>query len=793
MNDFLKKMFIDQAKPAMKRHSNAGGSSSGGVIEVDKLPSPTIPDPSSSGPVTNTGYIEKVYFNTSLSEEEVIAELDKLTYAEGLPMNVLLLKPDRSMILAVMKQGTMTAIADMATETYFWVNSDASTNMQIPFVGWNPDFNGELEINSEVVSDFNGLACGAENDKITNLLNMAAMLPNPEVDIEAVYKLPDETLWMIENNEWTELVERPDLETLEVTENGTYTPSVENTYYDEVNVNVPSPTGTLNIANNGTHDVKSYASANVNVPIPSGYIKPSGTMKVTKNGTFDVSSKAYVKVEDIPYLDNMSISRNGSYTVKKYNNVEVNVPVPDGYIVPEGTLKITENGTHGVGDYLQVEVDVNSSTIPEGYVDTNREIIEVDSLPNPDIKKIVPSTGYVGTVHFNTSLTTENSVIEEIYTAGYTKVDGTDMSVILVDSDQSTVLAFLRNPWAIVDIAKNTYYWVSKSAASLVGNAYVGWNPDFNGEIVINDRVTSNYIDGVPVGAKNYMLQNILYSRDYINEEAIYKLPDGTLCMHENDEWIVINNKILGEITTVNETGFVKTEDGVCVNVNMNVEYIEDEKVDTTSIVPENSKSMAKINYIGGMSYLEDGTFKPAKITEIISGDTILTLPDIVGHGLENCYNVIDFDNKKIIQRVATITYSRDDVTFVYEETEGSCGYGVPKPTDFKGYYNGNPALFAASKFVVGSIEDPSKRSDNIGEIVTNVSTIKFTAIFARGTTEAEVKDAFDGLSIVYELATPIELPLTACNYIKVANEVKFSDKPVPFKITYCKDATETV
>lgn len=789
MNDFLKKMFIDEAKPALDRHSGSGSSGGGGIIEVDVLPSLTIPDPSSIGPVPNTGYVESVSFNTSLSEEEVLAELKKLTYVaqEGSSAETyaLLMAMDTTnnvptgylltMRNPMAEEGVYAyAIANMLpliNGTYtseediiIWMDSSTAANGG-SFAGWNPSFSNNLDIKGEAIPDENGIPVGTENDKITNLFYMAAMVPNPEVDIEAVYKLPDETLWMIENNEWTELVERPDLETLEVTENGTYTPSVENTYYDEVNVNVP---------------------------IPSGYIKPSGTMKVTKNGTFDVSSKAYVKVEDIPYLDNMSISRNGSYTVKKYNNVEVNVPVPDGYVVPEGTLKITENGTHGVGDYLEVEVDVNNSTIPEGYVDTNREIIEVESLPNPDIKKIVPSTGYVGTVHFNTSLTTENSVIEEIYTVDYTKVDGTDMSVILVDSDQSTVLAFLRNPWAIVDIAKNTYYWVSKSAASLVGNAYVGWNPDFNGEIVINDRVTSNYIDGVPVGAKNYMLQNILYSRDYINEEAIYKLPDGTLCMHENDEWIVINNKILGEITTVNETGFVKTEDGVCVNVNMNVEYIEDEKVDTTSIVPENSKSMAKINYIGGMSYLEDGTFKPAKITEIISGDTTLTLPDIVGHGLENCYNVIDFDNKKIIQRVAAITYSRDDVTFVYEEIEGSCGYGVPKPTDFKGYYNANPALFAASKFVVGSIEDPSKRSDNIGEIVTNASTIKFTAIFARGTKLAEIQDAFDGLSIIYELATPIELPLNACNYIKVANEVKFSDKPVPFKITYCKDATET-
>ena len=162
-----------------------------------------------------------------------------------------------------------------------------------------------------------------------------------------------------------------------------------------------------------------------------------------------------------------------------------------------------------------------------------------------------------------------------------------------------------------------------------------------------------------------------------------------------------------------------------------------------------------------------------------------------MGHGLENCYNVIDFDNKKIIQRVAVITYSRDDVVFSYGETD-SMGYGVPKPTDFKGCSNIDPALFAASKFVVGSVETGSNRSDSIGEIVTNTHLSQFTAIFAKGATLAEAQDAFDGLEIIYELAEPIELPLNACNYIKVANDVKFSDKPVPFKITYCKDASET-
>lgn len=90
----------------------------------------------------------------------------------------------------------------------------------------------------------------------------------------------------------------------------------------------------LEITENGTYTapdgVDGYSPVNVNVPIPDGYVVPNGSVNIDTNGTHNVSGKAEVVVE---------------------------VPIPEGFIQPSGTKEITENGTYDVTEYAEVNVD----------------------------------------------------------------------------------------------------------------------------------------------------------------------------------------------------------------------------------------------------------------------------------------------------------------------------------------------------------------------------------------------------------------------------------------------------
>jgi hypothetical protein len=177
---------IEDLDDAIKSISGGNG---GGIIEVDELQGPYL-----CTSVPNSGYVEKVRFDTSLSIEQVVAELEKLTYDEYGTYPLLI--NDNIMLLVMVNNGIYIIVDDEGGVLYF-----ASAETEFCSAGWNSDFNGEIEINAEVMnSDVVGMI-GAENDKIVNLFYLNKQ-PNPKFDAEAIHKLPDETLWIWSDNKF---------------------------------------------------------------------------------------------------------------------------------------------------------------------------------------------------------------------------------------------------------------------------------------------------------------------------------------------------------------------------------------------------------------------------------------------------------------------------------------------------------------------------------------------------------------------------------------------------------------
>ena len=118
--------------------------------------------------VPNSGYVEKVYFNTSLSIEEVVSLLSQLTLnEEGIREHFLMGKTDVNLNIWCMTQEGMWGISDEKGSFYF-----VSADIGLGFAGWNPNITYPLAINSEVISEINGVSIGTQNHLLSNLFSI---------------------------------------------------------------------------------------------------------------------------------------------------------------------------------------------------------------------------------------------------------------------------------------------------------------------------------------------------------------------------------------------------------------------------------------------------------------------------------------------------------------------------------------------------------------------------------------------------------------------------------------------
>ena len=122
----------------------------------------------------------------------------------------------------------------------------------------------------------------------------------------------------------------------------------------------------VSFAENGVYspdyfEVYGFGSVTVSVPIPDGYLVPSGTLSISANGNVDVTN---------------------------YASVAVSVPVPDGYLIPSGNLSISTNSSSiDVTQYESVSVSVPASAVVSGTktITSNGTGIDVTNYASVDV------------------------------------------------------------------------------------------------------------------------------------------------------------------------------------------------------------------------------------------------------------------------------------------------------------------------------------------------------------------------------------------------------------------------
>lgn len=140
-----------------------------------------------------------------------------------------------------------------------------------------------------------------------------------------------------------------------------------------------TPSGTVTLTSNGTHNVARYARANVAVP------EPSGSTTITENGTHNVAD---------------------------YASAVVAVPEPSG------SVTITENGTHNVANYASAVVAVpagaQSDFLPDETIYKRYDDAAV--LPEERFEHCRP--GKSVSFSWNNLITTEPAVGDKILLTG---------------------------------------------------------------------------------------------------------------------------------------------------------------------------------------------------------------------------------------------------------------------------------------------------------------------------------------------------------------------------------------
>ena len=186
-----------------------GGGSGGSSVDIVK---PIYTE--QKNPVPNTGRLEKIFFNTSLTTDQVDALIANanltFTNSDGVDMypilcdgaNIFIVIADFAPVLGV-ESGPAWAIINAQTMNIYYTSPAFAAAGSSIATGWNKaaftSFDtGEVAIDAKLVQEANGMAIGTQNNLLTDLVHIYSRVDTGETEalktLTGQYKLIEQNI-----------------------------------------------------------------------------------------------------------------------------------------------------------------------------------------------------------------------------------------------------------------------------------------------------------------------------------------------------------------------------------------------------------------------------------------------------------------------------------------------------------------------------------------------------------------------------------------------------------------------
>ena len=469
--------------------------------------------------VPNSGYVEKVYFNTELSVEEVVSLISGLIYytLENQPITYsILASSDWLHTLNITNENGNYTILKYNRETndltIIWTNYEYSGDN---LSGWREVAKNAISFECEVTNTGGTFDVGAENDKLTNLISTTpfeetiALKPFLKGIADAIREKKKTTELinaqnfrneilsiqggggLIEVTELPEVGEEDVVYKLLGSAEGTTVPSgkLTNIYFNN-NLTTEEVVSIIESANLG------YSTDGL---IPNSYLIAQCLMIIKNENTYGIM---YIHSDGEGSADFNNIEAIfSSANAEGVDFVGWN-PNFKNPIVYEYNNDIESNDTAiSKNEALK---DLVSSTPYEA----SAEYFIYEKLP----PLAVPTSGTISKVYINPIYTAEEmrAIIEKYATV---PLQGLQGYPIAFDTNTSSVLAMLYNDSGFYVIGVLTYDGSSFTLDQnklLYNTSITDGTPVFNTEGLSLNWTTISNVDGMPIGSKNSEISNLI-------------------------------------------------------------------------------------------------------------------------------------------------------------------------------------------------------------------------------------------------------------------------------------------